>query len=94
MDLRMSDTGRLKLTDQNLIMRKAITGAFAVLHTSIIFHHAFPDTMLTATFVRQALLTATARMPHGSGMEIRKCVLIDMDYYSKISILVCLTTFP
>ncbi|KAN0131589.1 hypothetical protein V8E53_010431 [Lactarius tabidus] len=86
-DLRLSSSGRIKLTDQNTIMRKAISDAFTVLHSSIIFHHAFPDAVLTATFVRQALLTVTSRMPYSSGKEIRKCILIDHEYYSTMSIL-------
>ena len=93
-DLRMSSKGGIKLTEQNTFVRKAISDAFTILHTSIIFHNAFPDAVLSPTFVRQALLTATSRMPHCSGEEIRKRILIDLEYYSKISILVCLTTFP
>ncbi|KAN0136175.1 hypothetical protein V8E53_006035 [Lactarius tabidus] len=86
-DLRLSSSGRIKLTDQNTIMRKAISDAFTVLHSSIIFHHVFPDAVLTATFVRQALLTATSRMPYSSGEEIRKRILIDHKYYSTMSLL-------
>jgi hypothetical protein len=74
-------------------MRKAISDAFTVLHSSIIFHHAFPDAVLTAMFVRQALLTATSCMPYSSGEEICKRILIDHEYYSTMSILVCLPHF-
>ena len=86
MELHISDKGSLKLTNQTEIMRKAISDSFTVLHTSIVFLHAFPDALLTATFIQQALLTATSRLPGAT--EIRKHILIDHGYYMKMSILV------
>ena len=85
-ELRTSDKGSLKLTNQTEIMRKAISDSFTVLHTSIVFLHAFPDVLLTATFIWQALLTATSCLP--GAMEMRKRILIDHGYYMKMSILV------
>ena len=89
----MSDKGNIKLTVQNSFVRKAISESFTVLHTSIMFHNAFLDGVVAPTFVRRALLTATSQMPNGLGLEIRKRILIDLEYYQKISLLVCLITF-
>ena len=92
MDLRMSGKS-IKLIKQNTFVQKAISDAFTVLHTSLIFDNTFLDGVLAPSFVRRALLTATSHMPNGSGLEIRKRILIDLEYYSKISLLVCLITF-
>ena len=90
-ELHFSDKGSLKLTNQNKIVRKAISDSFTVLHTSIIFLHAFPDALLSATFIQQVLLTATSRLPGAT--EIRKRILIDHGYYMKMSILVRLILY-
>ncbi|KAF8259609.1 hypothetical protein EI94DRAFT_1706971 [Lactarius quietus] len=56
-----------------------------ILHSKIILENAFPDALLTTTFVWQALITATSCLP--SATEIHNRVLIDHDYFLKISIL-------
>ncbi|KAF8270153.1 hypothetical protein EI94DRAFT_1699047 [Lactarius quietus] len=74
-ELRFSSSGQLGLKAQNQIMQKAISDTSTVLHNAL----------LTTTFVRQALITATSRLP--SAMEIHNHILIDHDYFLKISIL-------
>ena len=89
-DLHIVPGKMLKLTDQNDIMRKAITESFPVLYASIVLQHAFPDALLTNSFIRDALLAAISRFP--SAGNIRARILNDHGYFAKISPLVSLTT--
>ena len=77
--------------NQNKIVWKAISDSFTVLHTSIKFLHTFPDALLSATFIQQALLTAMSCLP--GAMEICNRILIDHGYYMKMLILVHLILY-
>jgi hypothetical protein len=62
-DLRLPDKGTLKWKDQNEIVRKVTSNAFNALQASMMFIHAFPDALLTASFIQQGLLKAISHLP-------------------------------
>jgi hypothetical protein len=72
--------------DQSRLIRDVITESFTFLHASIILEHAFPDPVLTGTFVMRALVSATSK--DTSAASIRHRILNDHAYLAKIIALV------
>jgi hypothetical protein len=79
------------LTIQSTPLRTVIQDSFEHLRASLLFEHAFPDSVLVLLFIRNALVTAAERCGPTLGpvaMSIRSRLLNDNDYFLKISPLV------
>ncbi|KAN0134252.1 hypothetical protein V8E53_008024 [Lactarius tabidus] len=81
-NLRTNRSGKLKLMDQSRLIRDIIMESFTFLRASIILEHAFPDPVLTGTFVMRALVSATSK--DTSAASIRHRILNDHAYLAKI----------
>lgn len=81
-----SNPNKIKLTDQNEVVRRTIKSTFNILHASIIFQHAFPDALLTTKFIQTALLEASSNI--SAAKHVHDRILNDHSYFSIISLLV------
>ena len=79
----VKDSKRLMLTVQTDFVRTVIQNSFEGVRASLLFEHAFPDTILSHTFIRDALITAAAN--YGSSATMMHARLIsDREYIAKI----------
>ena len=82
--------GQLLLTLQSTLLQVVTQDAIKHLRASLVFLNAFPNAILTNTFIRDSLIIAAKkRCPEASSIHRR--LLHDGDYISKISPLV---SFP
>jgi hypothetical protein len=86
-DLSVPSSGRMKLREQSQVIQDAITASFPFLHASIVVVHAFPDALLTMTFITRVLVDGISHTPNAT--HIRSWMLNDHVYLSKIAQLVC-----
>ncbi|KAN0130461.1 hypothetical protein V8E53_011724, partial [Lactarius tabidus] len=82
-DLSVPSSGRMKLREQSQVIRDAIMASFPFLHASIVVVHAFPDALLTMTFITRALVDGISHTPNAT--HIRSRMLNDHVYLSKIA---------
>ncbi|KAF8261177.1 hypothetical protein EI94DRAFT_1810685 [Lactarius quietus] len=76
-------TTQMMLTIQHPVIRKVISDSFEGLRASLLFENAFPDSVLTVSFIWEALIaSATVYGPAAADMQTR--VAIDIEYLNKI----------
>ncbi|KAI9453765.1 hypothetical protein BJY52DRAFT_1189338 [Lactarius psammicola] len=71
-----------ELTRDPQLIRDVITASFPFLRASIVTHHAFPDAILTSTFVLRALVAATSHNPNATCIQLR--IVNDHMYLAKM----------
>ncbi len=86
-NLCLPKSGRMKLREQNDILYKVISDSFQFLHGFLVTQNAFPDTILTRTFVFKALIGATTN--NLKAIFICKRLLDDHLYAEEMCSLVC-----
>lgn len=59
-DLSIPSSGRMKLWEQTQVIRDAITASFPFLRALIIIKNAFPNGLLTMTFIKRVLVDGTS----------------------------------
>ena len=76
----------MKLREQTQVIRDTITASFPFLHALIIIENAFPNALLTMTFIMRALVEGISH--NLDAAHIRSRVLNDHVYLAKIAQLV------
>ena len=85
-NLSRTSSGKIKLGDQSQIIRDTIKLSLPFLHASIILEHAFPDALLTVTFIKRALLAGISHNPNTTYLRHR--ILNDHLYLAQMCKLV------
>jgi hypothetical protein len=82
-----SGSNKLKLTGQTPIVCAVIVEAIENLCMAMLFTDAFPDVCLALSLIKDCLLTAATYLLPGA-MDILDCLKSNVDYLSKITLLV------
>ena len=81
MDLVLNE-GKMRLKDQSTVVQDTVTASFPYLHAFIVLDHAFPDGVITATFIMRALLSGTSHV--SNSFTLRRRIAEDHIYLSKL----------
>ncbi|KAF8260811.1 hypothetical protein EI94DRAFT_1811234 [Lactarius quietus] len=81
-DLKLVKTikgaAQMMLTLQPAVIWSVIANSFEGLRASLLFKHAFPDSVLSVTFIREALITlASIYGPSAADMQTRLTIDVD-----------------
>ena len=89
-NLSRTSSSKIKLRDQSQIIWDMIKLSLPFLHASIILEHAFPNVLLTVTFIKRALLAGNSHNPNTT--YLRHQILNDHLYLTQMCKLVCHTS--
>ena len=74
--------GKMRLKDQSAVVQDTVTASFPYLHAFIVLDHAFPDGVITATFIMCTLLSGTSHV--SNSFTLRHRIAEDHIYLSKL----------
>ena len=78
---------KVMLTLQHELVQSVIHDFFEIVHSSLLFTDAFPDSVLTLKIVKGALIRSTIKHEPGAA-SIHRRLLFDKEYLTKIMALV------
>lgn len=83
----MVTKGKIGLKEQSEVVQDTVTASLPYLHASIVLEDAFPDVVLTGTFIKRALLSGTSHV--SNSFPLRRRIAEDHVYLHKLIPLVC-----
>jgi hypothetical protein len=81
------EDGKVKLTQQTVVVRSVITESFNILLGDLLFKNAYPDATETYDFISNAILIAASGIKPASEVYCR--LLQDQEYFTKVLRQVC-----
>ena len=83
----MVTQGKIRLKKQSEVVQDTVTASLPYLHASIVLEDAFPDVVLTGTFIKRALLSGTSHV--SNSFPLHRQIAEDHVYLHKLIPLVC-----